>query len=196
MLRTLLLATALILPAATAFAKDDDKPPKATKTTKDCFQVRQWDPSIGKFVRFTQPVNGIWDANLKKCVRPDRTGHLDGDTLYEAVRELAYAGRYDEAIQVLDEMPNQTSDRVLTYRGFTARKLGRAQAAEAYYQQAIALNPDNILARSYMGQGYVEAGDKVAALTQLREIQARGGTGTWSEISLRRAIESGKTYSY
>ena len=47
-----------------------------------------------------------------------------------------------------------------------------------------------------MGQGKVAAGDKVAAVIQLREIQARGGAGTWAETSLRSAIETGTTYSY
>ena len=65
-----------------------------------------------------------------------------------------------------------------------------------YYDQALTRNPDNILARSYMGQGKVAAGDKVAAVIQLREIQARGGAGTWAETSLRSAIETGTTYSY
>ena len=199
MLRALILTTALALPTfapTIVLAKDSDEPPKKTQTTKNCFQARQWDPEIGKWVRFSQPVNGVYDANINKCVRPDRTGYMDSDTLYKAVRELAYAGRYQDAIKVHDQMPEQLSDRVLTYRGFTARKLGQAELANAYYNQAIDVNPDNILARSYMGQGLVDAGDKVAALVQLREIQNRGGAGTWSEVSLRNAIQTGTTYSY
>ena len=122
MLRTMILATVLALPtAAFAAGSDDTAKPKKTETTKDCFQARQWDPETKAYVRFSQPVNGIWDANINKCVRPDKTSHLDSDTLYKAVRELAYAGRYNEAIQVLDQMPEQLDDRVLTYRGFTAR---------------------------------------------------------------------------
>ncbi len=195
MIRPALMVLAMCMPIA-AMAKDDDQPPKQTKTTKDCFQVRQWDPEIKKWVKFSQPVNGVWDASIGKCVRPDKTSHLDADTLYEAVRELAYAGRYDEAISVLDEMPNQQSDRVMTYRGFTARKLGQLELADLYYQQAIAINPDNIMARSYMGQGYLEAGDLVAAKAQLQEIRARGGRGTWSEWSLAQALKNGRTFNY
>lgn len=190
-----LFALALIVPVA-AFAKEDDKPPQQTKTTKSCFQERQWDPEIKKWVKFSKPVNGVWDASIRKCVRPDKTSYLDEDTLYQAVRELAYNGRYDDAIAVLDEMPDQKSDRVLTYRGFTARKLGNMERANAYYAQAILTNPDNIMARSYMGQGFAEAGDKVSAMVQLREIRARGGVGTWSEQSLAKALETGKGYSY
>lgn len=195
MLRHAVLAVSLCMPAV-AFAKDDDSPPATTKTTQDCFQVRQWDPSIKKWVKFSKPVNGVWDANLRKCVRPDKTSYLDEDTLYGAVRELAYAGRYNDAITVLDQMPDQNSDRVMTYRGFTARKLGDLDLADVYYKKAIDLNPDNIAARSYMGQGLVAKGDKVAAMEQLREIRARGGVGSWSEKSLAAALENGQTYNY
>lgn len=201
MLRTLILTTAiasaLALPnVGFAAGGNDNAKPKKTQTTQNCLQARQWDPEKNTYVRFSQPVNGVWDADIKKCVRPDKTSYLDADELYKAVRELAYAGRYEDAITVLDQMPDQAEDRVLTYRGFTARKLGQLELANVYYQQAIEANPDNILARSYMGQGKVVEGDKVAALTQLREIQARGGAGTWAEASLRDAIENGTTYSY
>lgn len=201
MLRTLSLTAALALPLAlpsTGFAagSEDEAKPQETETTQDCFDEKQWDPEIKKYVRFSAKVNGVWDASIKKCVRPDKTSHLDSDTLYDAVRELAYAGRYGEAIQVLDNMPDQASDQVLTYRGFTARKLGDVALANVYYQQAIDTNPDNILARSYMGQGFVASGDKVAAIGQLREIQARGGAGSWAETSLRSSIETGTTYNY
>lgn len=196
MLRTLTLTVALILPVSAFAAGESDAPPKKTETTQNCFKAQQWDPEIKKFVRFSKPVNGVWDASIKKCVRPDKTSHLDDDTLYDAVRELAYAGRYDAAITVLDQMPDQASDRVMTYRGFTARKLGKLELANVYYQQAIDTNPDNILARSYMGQGKVASGDLVAATEQLREIRNRGGAGTWAEASLRNAIETGTTYNY
>ena len=66
-----LFALALIVPVA-AFAKEDDKPPQQTKTTKSCFQERQWDPEIKKWVKFSKPVNGVWDASIRKCVRPDK----------------------------------------------------------------------------------------------------------------------------
>ena len=201
MLRTLILTTAIALPLALpttglAAGGASDSRPEQTETTQNCLQDRQWDPEIKKYVRFSEPVNGVWDEDLKRCVRPDKTSHLDSDTLYRAVRELAYAGRYGEAIQVLDQMPDQLDDRVLTYRGFTARKLGHLELADMYYEQALTVNPDNILARSYMGQGKLAAGDKVAAVTQLREIQARSGAGTWAEASLRDAIETGTTYNY
>lgn len=178
----LILAIFLVIPSL-AFAASDSgwpsttKPPKPTATTKSCKGVT------------------VWDAKTQKCVKP-KGAALDSDTLYQAARELAYAGRILDAQGVLSAMPDQTEDRVLTYWGFTHRKLGHAEQAQAYYERAIAQNPDNILARSYMAQGYVQAGRMDAAIAQWREIKARGGTGTWAETSLRQAIRSGSTSDY
>ena len=66
----------------------------------------------------------------------------------------------------------------------------------AYYTAALAIDPDNILARSCMGQGMVERGDLVGARLQLSEIRARDGRQTWPEIALRMAIERGAGQSY
>lgn len=175
MFRTLLLITALSFPFGVLAADDDNgRPPKDTKT-KTCLGKR------------------VYDEDKGRCVRPKQSS-LNQDELYDAAREKAYAGRYDDAIGVLDDMADQQSDKVLTYRGFTARKLGQLELANLYYQQALEANPDNILARSYMGQGFAEAGDKVAAMIQLREIRARGGAGTWAEKALATTLETGRGY--
>lgn len=152
-------------------------PPATTKTTKTCKGVK------------------VWDAATKTCVNP-RDSRLDQDTLMRAVRELAYAGRIEDAQGVLRAVQDQNDDLVLTYWGFTNRKLGKADLARVYYAKAITNNPDNILARSYMGQGLVAEGRIDEAIEQWREIQARGGSGTWAEASLREAIRTGMTFNY
>lgn len=136
----------------------------------------------------------IYDKKTKACVIAQES-NLDVDSLYENVRELAYAGRYDDAQVVLAQMP-QNDDRTLTYLGFTNRKMGNTDLAMTYYTQALRVNPDNVLARSYMAQGFVEQGKIAEALAELHEIRARGGQGTWAEASLRNAIASGRTYNY
>lgn len=140
------------------------------------------------------PWGKVYDKTKKECVAAEES-NLDTDTLYETVRELAYAGRYVDAQTVLAAMP-QDDDRTLTYLGFTNRKMGRTDIAMGYYTHALAVNPANILARSYMGQGLVEQGQIADALVQLRAIRDHGGTGTWAETSLRSAIAAGQTYSY
>lgn len=177
-MRLLILTAALMLPM-TAFAAgtSDNTPPKPTQTTKVC--------KDGK----------IWDDKTKSCVDP-KESRLDDDTRYAAVRELAYAGKYGDALHVLAAMSDQGESRVLTYYGFTHRKAGRVDLGMQYYNAALKADPDNLLARSYMGQGLVAAGDIKAAKVQLAEIKARGGKSSWPEVSLRNAIASGKTYSY
>ncbi|MDK3020488.1 tetratricopeptide repeat protein [Pseudodonghicola flavimaris] len=174
------LALSSLLPAAAIAAGmggSSTTPPKPTATTKTCTGAQVWDPKT------------------ETCVDPKHSA-LDPETLYGAVRELAYAGRYEDAQSVLRAMPDPRDDRVLTYWGFTHRKLGHLTLAQMFYDEAIARNPDNLLARSYLGQGLVEAGDTDAAIAQWREITARGGAGSWPETALREAIRTGMTFSY
>lgn len=177
-MRSFILTLALIVPvSAMAAGSSTPTPPKSTKTTTVC------------------KTGLIYDARLKRCVAPKESS-LGDDGLYQAARELAYAGRYDDALTVLAEMSDQSESRVLTYYGFTHRKAGRVDQGMAYYQAALKADPDNLLARSYMGQGLVMQGDMAAARAQLREIRARGGRETWPEVSLRQAIRTGQGFSY
>ncbi|WP_027244045.1 tetratricopeptide repeat protein [Leisingera daeponensis] len=177
-MRFLALAAALTLPVAALAASGNSwNPPKPTETTKTCKGKR------------------VWDETKKRCVRP-RKSSLNQDQLLGAARELAYAGRQQDAQAVLSAMADQQDSLVLTYWGFTHRKLGNLEQAQAYYDQALARDPDNILARSYMGQGLVQQGKYGAALIQWKEIRARGGDGTWAEAALRSALETGASYSY
>jgi len=177
--KTFLSALAISVAPFMTFAagSDDTNPPTPTGTTTECEEGL------------------VFDEKTKKCTAPVQ-GSLDDDTLYQAVRELAHAGKYDAALTVLSAMSDQTDDRVLTYLGFINRKSGNVEVGMDYYDLALTLNPDNILARSYMGQGLVEQGELELAQIQLDEIVARGGAGTWAEASLRQAIATGVTYTY
>lgn len=177
-MRQIAIAAAILAPALAFAAGGDDKsPPKPTKTTTECND------------------GTVWDEKSKSCVAP-KESRLDDDVLYRAAREFAYAGQYQHAIDALAAMSDPTEDRVLTYLGFAHRQSGETELGMAYYQQAIAKNPGNLLARSYMGQAYVKLGALELARAQLVEIQERGGRLTWAETSLRTAIESGKGHSY
>ncbi|WP_298921385.1 hypothetical protein [uncultured Roseobacter sp.] len=174
MTRFFLIAAFSLPTAVLANGGDNDAPPPKPAVTCEGAQV--------------------YDKKSKKCVNPQESS-LQRDQLYLAVRQLAYAGRYHDAQAILDEMPENDPGR-LTYMGFTHRKLGNVDLGMVFYQKAIDQDPGNILARSYMGQGLVEAGDAAGAMVQLRAIRAHGGAGTWSETSLRNALETGTTYSY
>lgn len=180
-MRHLILCAALACPgAALAVGDDDSSPPAPSPTSTHC--------TGGKVAVLTS-------TGVIKCVTPKHSS-LSDDDRYQAARELAYAGRYDDALRVLAAMADQGSDRVLTYMGFVHRGMGETELGHAYYRQAIAANPDNLLARSYMGQGFVAEGKIDAARTQLSEIRARGGRGTWAEAALEIAIETGTLAGY
>lgn len=178
-MRTFMIAAVVTALPAMGFAVGDetDTPPTTTGTTTTCTDGM------------------VYDSEIEACVEP--TDSSMNDTLrMDAVRELAYAGRLMDATRVLDAMADQEADRVLTYRGFIARVSGDLEAGKMWYAKALAQNPDNLLARSYMGQGFVEDGQVALARAQLSEIRQRGGRATWAEFSLRSAIERGQGYAY
>lgn len=167
-----------LLPAmAYAAGSDSAEPPKTTKTTTEC------------------KTGEIWDEKTQACVDADGAS-LDDNQRFDAVRELAYAGRPEAALVVLSTMTEGRTDRVLTYLGFANRKAGRVDLGFRYYAEALEQNPANILARSYLGQALVERGDIALARAQLNEIRARGGAGSWAETTLALAVGTGQTTNY
>lgn len=167
----LIAALALTVAAGPALAvmDEDETPPVPTETTTTCTDGQ------------------IWDAETKACVSAD-SASLDDDTRYRAAREFAYARQFGAARATLDAMAEGDSDRVLTYRGFLARKSGDMDAARRYYTAALEANPGNLLARAYMGMGLAQAGDIAGAERQLAEIRVRGGTGGWPERALAQTL--------
>ncbi|TFL19804.1 hypothetical protein [Jannaschia formosa] len=173
----LLILAALAAPVpALAVGGEDPEPPKPTPTAS-C------------------PDGTVWAPDAHACVAVD-TALLDDDALYEAARELAWLGRSGAAAAALDAMSDQAGTRVLTYRGFLARKAGDMEAAMVAYQAALVADPDNLLARSYMGQGLASAGRLEEAEAQLVEIRARGGAGGWAEAALVEALRTGVGFDY
>ena len=175
LLSTLVLATSLGT-AAFAAGSDSTEPPKTTATTQTCEKGQ------------------IFDEETKSCLDA-KSEVFDDDDRYEAAREMAYAGLYDEAMIVLVAAENQEDPRILNYKGFTYRKMGDLDLAMDYYNQALTVDPDYILARSYMGQGMITIGDVAGAKAQLQEIKARGGEETWAYAALDAALK-GKSSSY
>ncbi|MES2968561.1 MAG: tetratricopeptide repeat protein [Pseudomonadota bacterium] len=137
----------------------------------------------------------IWDVTATSCADPQDDG-IDNDARFAAVRELAYAGKAEDALRVLSAMTEGETDRVLTYKGFVLRKAGRLEDSLAAYDAALTQNPDNLLARAYLGMAYVAMNELALASAQLDEIRARNGAGTRAEAALAAAITTGETLTY
>ncbi|WP_421983265.1 tetratricopeptide repeat protein [Roseibium sp.] len=155
----------------------DTKPPEPTPTSKECADGEAWDERSGKCVKLESRI-------------------LDDLDRFRAARELAYVGRFASAAMALDAMTDQADTHVLTYRGFLARKSGDWLAAHVFYDRALAVDPDNLAARSYLGMGLVEKGELEAAREQLSEIRSRGGRETWPERALLMSLRSGGAAFY
>jgi Flp pilus assembly protein TadD len=168
-LTTLSAAAVLTAQMALAVGSDDSAPPKPTETTMDCTDGQ------------------VWDEAKQVCADP-KESRLDDDIRYGAARELAYDGQYENALKVLAAADNPQDPRILNYKGFTTRKLGDIDGAMKFYRAALALDPDYILARSYMGQALVEMGDLVGARAQLLEIRDRNGRDTWAYAALEKSL--------
>ena len=83
---------------------------------------------------------------------------------------------------------DQTDPNVLNYLGYSHRKMGRLAEGMAYYKKALAIDPDFVLAREYLGEGYLAAGKLRLAEEQLAEIAKRCGTDCKAYRQLAAAI--------
>lgn len=135
----------------------------------------------------------VWSKSKKKCVVA-KSGLFDDTTLYENARELAYADRYKEAIDLLSLASNQDDPRILNYLGFSHRKAGRMETGLAYYRKAIKQDPNYVLARSYMGQALVQIGDIEGARVQLSEIRRRAGPNNYPYFALAQTLRTRSAY--
>jgi tetratricopeptide (TPR) repeat protein len=179
MARTLLfaalLSVAVALPsAALAAGSDSSEPPAPTPTTTKCKKKE------------------VWDEKKRKCIEAKKSSGLSDDTLYAAARELAYAKRYSEAQYMLSLAANQNDPRILNYYGFTTRKLGDVEEGLRYYRAALNIDPDYILARSYMGEALALTGDVEGAKAQLKQIAVRGGRVSYAYRALETVIKTGQ----
>ncbi len=132
-------------------------------------------------------ITQVWDESSEACIDRQGTG-LDDDGLYRLGRALAENNEFEAAISILYMAENRDDPRVLNYLGYSHRKAGRVDIALGYYRQALRIDPDYIVARSYMGMALVLEGDLEAAEDQLLEIRARGGKGSWAETALENAL--------
>ena len=101
---------------------------------------------------------------------------------------LAKAGRYQEALAVLDLLQDPNTAVALNYRGFATRKLGRLEEGIGYYLKSVALDPNYAQVREYLGEAYVQKGDMARAKAQLQKIETICGTGCEEYTDLAEAI--------
>ncbi len=112
----------------------------------------------------------VWSKALERCV-PANSGSLDDKELTEQGRALALAGHYDNALAVLDAVGNKRDATVLTYIGYSHRKMGDVDVGIRYYKEALAIEPNNLNTREYLGEGYASSGRIEEAKAELATLE-------------------------
>ena len=74
--------------------------------------------------------------------------------------------------------------------GFATRKLGNVDGALPYYARALALKPDYVQAREYLGEAFLAKGDVTKAAEQLGEIERYCGSQCVSFTKLKSQISA------
>ena len=135
------------------------------------------------------PSGTAWSKQQGKCV-PQKSGLLSDEDLARAGRALALDGQYDDAIKVLGLASNKNNPAVLTYLGYSHRKLGNVDLGISLYKKALDIDPDNVDTREYLGEGYVSKGELDLAWLELVEIEKRCGTTCKEYQALDKAMRS------
>jgi tetratricopeptide (TPR) repeat protein len=138
------------------------------------------------------PSGTAWSKQQGKCVA-QKSGLLSDEDLARAGRQLALDGHYEEAIEVLGLASNQNDPAVLTYLGYSHRKLGDIDLGIALYKKALDIEPDNVDTREYLGEGYVSKGELDLAWLELVEIKKLCGTACVEYRALEKALRSGRS---
>jgi tetratricopeptide (TPR) repeat protein len=137
----------------------------------------------------------VWSCGRKSCVQ--RGGELLNDQdLYAEAVSLIEAGEYKTALSFLWLIEKRDDPKVLNYIGYTTRRLGNVDDGIKYYHRAIALDPDYVRAREYLGEGYLQRGELGAASAQLAEIEDRCGRGCVEYQALATAIADYKAGNF
>jgi tetratricopeptide (TPR) repeat protein len=93
---------------------------------------------------------------------------------------------------VLDLLQDPKTPKALNYRGYATRKLGRTEEGIGYYLQSVAMAPDYVKVREYLGEAYVVQGKIDLARQQLEKIKSLSGTDSEEYEDLAKAIETGR----
>jgi tetratricopeptide (TPR) repeat protein len=131
-------------------------------------------------------------ARKKAPVKKSDSSVIDG---YRQAYDLIYKQQnYAEAIVALRALNRDDHPDVANLIGFSSRKLGRTEDAKAWYEKALAADPNHTRTWQYYGMWHLERGDRAKAEEHLTTIAALCGTTCQDYTSLRDALDGHMTY--
>ncbi|MEK1895523.1 MAG: tetratricopeptide repeat protein [Rhizobium sp.] len=129
----------------------------------------------------------MYDKRTKRCVKQS-SANVTEENRTDYAYSLAKAGRYEEALAMLDTLKDPNTAEALNYRGYATRKLGRTDEGISYYLKSVELDPKYAQVREYLGEAYVIKGRLDLAKEQLETIKAICGTECEAYRDLNEAI--------
>ena len=117
--------------------------------------------------------------NMESTDAPDLT----------SVRAKIAAKNYAAALAELRDIAEDTQQAdVYNLLGFTLRKTGDFKTSLTYYTKALELKPDHKAAHEYLGELYLQIGDRAKAKEQLAILAKLCATGCEEREDLEKAI--------
>jgi hypothetical protein len=111
---------------------------------------------------------------------------------FAAARALLLSGKYQQAIDVLRGLRDDTNPDVAASVGYANAKLGRLDEAKLWLDRALTMNPDHVWALAYSGMLNVQRGDVPGAQRDLEKVASLcGGAGCVAYRELAEVIASG-----
>ena len=187
------LALAVAAPAF-AFGSPDNKP---VNTPAAAPAKPMMKPMATGHHRMVKPMKvchagWMWSKKHHHCVRAV-SGAAPDKELLDQGRKLALAGHYRVAIPILDAIADKSHDPMIyTYLGYSYRKMGDAPKGIAYYQQALAIDPNSLNTHEYLGEGYVVLGRIAEAKVELAKVETLCGNKTCEQYADLAGALAGK----
>ena len=125
-------------------------------------------------------------AAWKQCM--GQKALIDDAEVYAVGYWLAKTGEHAAALDVLRSASLQSDPRIQTMIGFSLRKLGMVDEAIAYYAAALSADSSLTNARQYLGEAYLQKGERAKARDQLAQIGRLCGTSCEDYRLLSAAI--------
>ena len=116
---------------------------------------------------------------------------------YLAGEKAVKEGRYQEAVALLTKVVQREPDNADAhhYLGFSLRKLGDLDKAQAHYRTALQLEPDHKAALEYYGELFLQIKDLPRAEEQLARLQRVCPSGCTERAELEKAVKAYKAGS-
>ena len=114
---------------------------------------------------------------------------------YHAAYALVYdKGDYLAGIAALRALGYDDNADVATLIGYASRKLGRYDDAKAWYERALAADPNHAVTWSYYGMWHAEQGNVLKAKDDLEKVRLICGTDCRAYRMLKDVIDGTATY--